>query len=51
MPQWRLGMFFRRYYGRYADRFRVWLVGRRRGLPEGYSTSDMAAEYASAIFS
>ena len=49
MPQWRLSMFFNRYYGRYAEKFRVWLIGRRRGLPAGFSTRDMAADYATAI--
>jgi len=49
MPLWRLGMFFNRYYGRYADRFRVWVIGRRRGLPEGYSTRDMADDYVAAV--
>ncbi len=49
MPQWRLSMFFNRYYGRYAEKFRVWLIGRRRGLPEGYTTRDMAADYVRAI--
>jgi len=49
MPHWRLGMFFNRYYGRYARRYRVWLIGRRRGLPEGYSTHDMAKDYVRAI--
>lgn len=48
-PDWRLRMFFRRYYGRYADRFRVWVIGRRRGLPENYATTDMAHDYARAV--
>lgn len=48
-PDWRLRMFFERYYGRYADRFRVWIIGRRRGLPQGFTTRDMADDYARAI--
>jgi pimeloyl-ACP methyl ester carboxylesterase len=49
MPRWRLGMFVNRYYGRYADRFRIWTIGRRRGLPENYSTREMAMDYARSI--
>ncbi len=48
-PDWRLRMFFQRYYGRYAARFRVWVIGRRRGMPDHFSTQDMAADYARAI--
>jgi pimeloyl-ACP methyl ester carboxylesterase len=48
-PDWRLRMFFQRYYGRYADRFRVWVIGRRRGMPSDYATTDMARDYARAL--
>jgi len=49
VPDWRLRMFFQRYYGRYAARYRVWVIGRRRGLPPEYSTADMAHDYIRAI--
>lgn len=38
--------------GRYPDLtdvFDVWIVGRPRGIPEGYTTRDMAGEYASLL--
>ncbi|WP_101297368.1 alpha/beta fold hydrolase [Halegenticoccus soli] len=39
----------RYYYRPYVDGHAVWVVGRPRGMPEGFSTRDMAAEYADAL--
>jgi pimeloyl-ACP methyl ester carboxylesterase len=36
-------------FRRFAKAHSVYLVSRRRGLPAGYSTKDMAADYAAAI--
>lgn len=36
-------------FKRFARTYSVFLVSRKRGLPEGYSTRDMAADYAAAI--
>ncbi len=41
--------FFRWYFRRFADEYTVYLVSRRRGLPPGCTTRDMAADYAEAL--
>ena len=41
--------FLRRYYGRFADEYTVYLVSRKRRLPSGYTTRDMAADYGRAL--
>ena len=41
--------FFRWYFRRLADEYTVYLVSRRRGLPSGYTTRDMAADYGEAL--
>ena len=38
-----------RYYRGFAEEHTVYLVGRRRGLPPGCTTSEMAADYAGAF--
>jgi pimeloyl-ACP methyl ester carboxylesterase len=37
------------HYKRYADEFTVYIVSRKRQLPAGYTTRDMAADYAKAF--
>ena len=37
------------YYRRYARDYDVWVISRKRGLPAGYTTRDMARDYAAAI--
>ncbi len=41
--------FLRWYFRRFADEYTVYLVSRRRGLPSGYTTRDMAADYGEAF--
>ena len=41
--------FFRWYFRRFAGDHTVYLVSRRRGLPSGYTTRDMAADYGEAL--
>ena len=38
-----------RHYRAYANRYEFWIVGRRPDLPTGFSTRDMAADYAEAM--
>ncbi|UPV99685.1 alpha/beta hydrolase [Halorussus gelatinilyticus] len=45
-----LGLLLERYYYRlFADEFTVYVVGRRRNLPAGTTTREMAAEYADLL--
>jgi len=37
------------HYRRFADEFTVYVISRKRGLPRGYTTRDMAADYARAF--
>jgi pimeloyl-ACP methyl ester carboxylesterase len=37
------------YFRRFAEEFTVYVLGRPRGLPAGYSTREMAADYDGAI--
>jgi len=37
------------YYRHFADEYTVYLVSRKRRLPSGYTTRDMAADYARAF--
>ena len=37
------------HYRRFADQFTVFVISRKRGLPQGYTTRDMAADYATAF--
>ena len=47
---WCLGPLLERYYYRlFADDDTVYLVGRRRNLPAGTATREMAAEYADLL--
>lgn len=39
----------RYYYRNFADDFSVYVIGRRRGLPENVTTREMAAEYADLL--
>ena len=41
--------FLRWYYRRFADEYTVYLVSRKRRLPSGYTTRDMAADYGRAF--
>ena len=41
--------FLRWYYRRFADENTVYLVSRKRRLPSGYTTRDMAADYGRAF--
>jgi pimeloyl-ACP methyl ester carboxylesterase len=36
-------------FSRLADNFTLYIISRRRGLPHGYTTRDMAADYARAF--
>jgi pimeloyl-ACP methyl ester carboxylesterase len=36
-------------FRRFADDYTVYLVSRKRGLPSGYTTRDMAADYGEAL--
>ena len=36
------------HYRRFADEFTVYIISRKRRLPAGYTTRDMAADYAKA---
>ena len=40
---------YRLGFGRFAEHYTVYVVSRRRGMPPGYSTRDMAADYARVI--
>jgi pimeloyl-ACP methyl ester carboxylesterase len=37
------------HYRRFADAFTIYVISRKRGLPRGFTTRDMAAEYARAF--
>ena len=37
------------HYRRFANEFTVYVISRKRGLPQGYTTRDMAADYAKAF--
>ena len=37
------------YYRRFADEYTVYLISRKRRLPSGYTTRDMAGDYARAF--
>src|ERR1041384_2809558 len=37
------------HYQRFTDDFTVYIISRRRRLPAGYTTRDMAADYARAF--
>ncbi|HKH12844.1 MAG TPA: alpha/beta hydrolase [Rubrobacter sp.] len=41
--------FWRWYFRRFADDYKVYLISRKRGLPSGYTTRDMAADYGQAL--
>ena len=41
--------FARRFYADLTDVFDVWVVSRPRGMPEEYTTRDVAGEYASLL--
>ncbi len=41
--------FLRWYYRRFAEDYTVYLVSRKRRLPSGYTTQDMAADYGRAF--
>jgi pimeloyl-ACP methyl ester carboxylesterase len=41
--------FWRWYFRHFADDYTVYLVSRKRGLPSGYTTRDMAADYGEAL--
>jgi pimeloyl-ACP methyl ester carboxylesterase len=40
---------YRLGFGRFARNYTVYLINRRRGMPPGYSTRDMAQDYARVI--
>jgi hypothetical protein len=42
---------YRLGFGRFARDHTVYVVGRRRGMPAGYTTQDMAADYARLLVS
>lgn len=37
------------HYRRFTDEFTVFVISRKRGMPPGYTTRDMAADYATAF--
>jgi pimeloyl-ACP methyl ester carboxylesterase len=41
--------FFRWYFRRFIDEYTVYLVSRKRELPQGYTTRDMAGDYGEAL--
>jgi pimeloyl-ACP methyl ester carboxylesterase len=40
---------YRLGFGRFARDYRVFVINRRRGMPPGYTTQDMAADYAAVL--
>jgi pimeloyl-ACP methyl ester carboxylesterase len=44
-PSWDVAQ----HYRRLADAFTVFVISRRRGMPSGYTTKDMAADYATVF--
>jgi len=40
---------YRLGFGRFARDYAVYLISRRRGMPPGYTTRDMAADYAAVL--
>jgi pimeloyl-ACP methyl ester carboxylesterase len=40
---------YRLGFGRFARAYTVYVINRRRGMPPGYTTQDMAADYASVL--
>ena len=40
---------YRLGFGRFARMYTVYVINRKRGMPPGYATQDMAADYARAI--
>jgi pimeloyl-ACP methyl ester carboxylesterase len=40
---------YRLGFGRFAKGYTVYVINRRRGMPPGYTTRDMAADYAAVI--
>src|ERR671917_1649944 len=40
---------YRLGFGRFARDYAVYVINRRRGMPPGYTTQDMAADYASVL--
>src|SRR4028119_4349 len=41
--------FFRWYFRCFADEYTVYLVSRKREVPQGYTTRDMAGDYGEAL--
>jgi len=37
------------HYRHFTDKFTVFVISRKRGMPQGYTTRDMAADYATAF--
>ncbi|HEX7169291.1 MAG TPA: alpha/beta hydrolase, partial [Rubrobacter sp.] len=40
---------YRLGFGRFAKNYTVYVINRRRGMPPGYTTQDMAADYAAVL--
>jgi hypothetical protein len=40
---------YRLGFGRFARSYTVYVINRKRGMPPGHTTQDMAADYARAI--
>jgi pimeloyl-ACP methyl ester carboxylesterase len=40
---------YRLGFGRFANNYTVYVINRRRGMPPGYTTQDMAADYAAVL--
>ena len=40
---------YRLGFGRFARNYAVYVINRRRGMPPGYTTQDMAADYAAVL--
>jgi pimeloyl-ACP methyl ester carboxylesterase len=48
-PNWLAAWTYRLGFGRFARDHTVYVINRRRGMPSGYTTQDMAADYVRVI--
>jgi pimeloyl-ACP methyl ester carboxylesterase len=48
-PNWLARQAYRFGFRRFADDYTLYRINRRRGLPSGYTTRDMAADYARVV--
>jgi pimeloyl-ACP methyl ester carboxylesterase len=48
-PSWIAAWTYRLGFGRFARDYTLYVINRRRGMPPGYTTQDMAVDYAAVL--